>query len=528
MSGASGGMSLLPAYLVEKHQKVREYRDTTYSALEHNMEVSVRKTKGFTAHLRQCIDLVEGSVLALGIPTAYEVVSRLEEVRGGLDLIHSTWKSLAASRREENRLHDELFEASCGSYSTMREKNDFLERELKTINMDRDRKDAALDNAIQYVHSVIEERSAWQEQHGYNRQELGVEELSFSDRCTAALSALYTARRAQKDEEDTAIVSEDTQKIPIGRPYISLSDNGSTLFSRWSCIENTRQSAVSKSCRLKYIPPEEEVSLLREVLAMGTGSRVLMKDVWEERKKLQEQKDQVRHECERLLGATKVMRQELTLMKWFLRETMEKRAPFASSQAEVCRLLTDHIDTQAMSLAKQWFAEKEKERRIERLKNAVLNNPEHGAAAAAGGGGAKNGKGAIPEGSGTTAPAAPPPIFPALKRERRRREERVVVDEAVLQEEPSLPQVSHSISPISGRSPTKVITFPQHDFSVSSSGNNIMGKEPSGGGSGGSGGWGASGGSGVNSGGGGAGVGGLIPTPRGLESGSDTIEPHKK
>eukprot|EP00796_Vickermania_ingenoplastis_P010291 gene10291-7193_t len=363
--------SLLPAYLVEKQHKVREYREGTFAALEHNMDTAVKKTRSFAAHLRHCTDLVEGSVLALGVPTSYDIVSRLEEVRQGLDSIFTLWKSLAVSRREENRLHDELYDASCGSYATMREKNEQLERELRSINVDRDRKDAALDNAIQYVHAVIAERSAWQEQFGYNRQELPTEDTTFGERCTAALSALYQARRVQTDPQSDAVPDqEDKQKIPQDRPYISLSDDAHSLSKRWNRIEDTRHSMVCKSCRLKYIPPDEETELLRDVLAMGTGSNVLMKDVADERERLEVTKAKVRGECADIIETMRLVKKDLFLMKWFLRDTMEKRAPFAISTREVCKMLTEHVESQAMSLAKQWMADREREREHDKMEHS--------------------------------------------------------------------------------------------------------------------------------------------------------------
>lgn len=403
--------SQLPAYLVEKHNKLKEFREVGYGPHDHNMDMAVKKTKAFCADLRLCTETVEGCVLALGVPTAYELIQRMDEVCTGMEAIYNLWKTVSTARKEENRLHDELFDASCGTYASMKEKNDQLEKELRSINAYHDRKDAALDNAIQYVHAVVMDRAAWQEQHGYNRQELGIEEVSFSGRCTMALNALYDARRVREDlnrrlNHNTSVSAEgatsmeesmtgggskqrqlhtsislgspnyatgegvsqrpslvpvtmpaimhEGQKTPIGRPCISLSDDAATLSRRWRRIADSRHSAVVPSARLKYIPPAEEVELLREVLDMGTGSTVLLKDVESASQKLRDVQGKVREECTALKTIIKDVRHALIEMRWFLRDLGEHRAPFIVWERDLLKLLTEHVESQAMVFSKMW------------------------------------------------------------------------------------------------------------------------------------------------------------------------------
>lgn len=363
----AAGKTSLPAYLLEKENRVKQYRNSASAAFENEMEIAIKNTKGWSAQLRLCQDTIEGSVLALGVPTSYALLKRMEEVQEGFQQLQGKWAKVFNSRREENRLHDALYEGSCGAYATMREKSEQLERELKTMIQDQDRRDEALDNAIQYVHTVIAERAAWQEKYGYNNLELPMEELTFSERCTNALSALYYARRVQmaNDSEHphhiALVENPDQQKVLIRRPAVSLADEPKLLAKRWREVEDTRQSMASFSCRLKYIPPMEEINLLRDVLAMGTGATTLKKDVENDRRQLRTAQWRVKQECTALHRALLQVKEELVVLKYFLRECREEKAPFLCQAAVVVKLMTQEVQLEALSMAKQWEMQREQD-----------------------------------------------------------------------------------------------------------------------------------------------------------------------
>lgn len=363
----NAGKTSLPAYLVEKENRVKQYRNSTSAAFENEMEMAIKNTKGWSAQLRLCQDTIEGSVLALGVPTSYALLKRMEEVQEGFHQLQGKWAKVLNSRREENKLLDALYEGSCGAYATMREKSEQLERELKTMIQDQDRRDEALDNAIQYVHAVIAERAAWQEKYGYNNLELPMEELTFSERCTTALSALYYARRVQMANDNehphhiALVDNPDQQKVLIRRPAVSLADEPKLLAKRWREVEDTRHSMASFSCRLKYIPPMEEINLLRDVLAMGTGATTLKKDVENDRRQLRTAQWRAKQECTALHRALLQVKEELVVLKYFLRECREEKAPFLCQAAVIVKMMTQQVQAEALTIAKQWEMEREQE-----------------------------------------------------------------------------------------------------------------------------------------------------------------------
>lgn len=366
----------LPGYLLEKYRRAHEYRETSFKSHEYNMDALVKRSLGFSVELRVCAEMLEGWVAALGVPVTYDLISRLNQVIEGIDALQPAWRGVVTSRKEELRLQDDLYEASCGSYATMRDKSEQLEKELKTLMHDRDRKDASLDHAIDYVHAVIAERSAWQEKFGYNRQELPMEETSFSEGCMAALSALYTARRGHSDEKKGEKSEPNMhQQIPIAKPNTSISTSAPDLVRRWKRIEDSRFSAVSKASRLKYIPPAEEVSLLREVLSMGTGSTTLMKDIWNERERLKELKEGIFREANELTELLNGIKRDLRVLRWFLREHSERRSPFLCQEAELVQMLSEHIESQSSALARQYMRDYELEQRKEGYSTSSGRSP---------------------------------------------------------------------------------------------------------------------------------------------------------
>lgn len=341
-----------PAYILEKRTRLNDLINQSNAGAYRSMSVSVDSFKGYDAYLKECCDRIEGCVLALGVPTAHQLVTTLTRVREGLALAQAGWGPVLTSRREELKMTNDLFETMAASYSTLKERNDSIERDLKMRMAEKDAESKALSEAAQYVLAVVKEHTAWQDRHGHNAQELPVEDKGFSDSYLAAQNALYAIRHEPAATAATlnrvSSMEADTTSAfaPRSRLYTNQVDKTHSLVTRWKSLEDARSSVANSAVRLHYIPPREEVELLRQVLAMGTASTTLMYDIKVEDARLERKKAALREEYSRRLEDLRVIKRELKLTKMFLLEAQGSRAPFLAYKADLLDALNRTLDAE--------------------------------------------------------------------------------------------------------------------------------------------------------------------------------------
>lgn len=418
--------AVLPHYVLERQEKLRCFSESAAQGPYHDMETSVTKLQGVEGSIRLCVDMIEGSVLALGVQTAHYLISNLNEAHEVIRMVEARWRESTRARREEAHMQVELLESLVHSHNSLRERSEAAEKEVKRLAEERDKKDAAADRAIQYIHSVIAERAVWQERHGHNSLDLPLEETTFSEMAVSALDILEHVRRLRLDSasppENTAVgnntfnmqlpssprrpratretgsviataalPSRSESTLPSVRPAAasvspprescSASRVQHTFLSSWfppnggatggatpptkenlilariRSIEDTRHSAIVPSCRLHYIPPHKEVELLREVLAMGTGSTTLVTDIEAAHAGLNRRKAQLREECAAMRRAMGSLRRELNNLRRYMQDLVSQGLPFLAVREDLLQPLNRRIEHEAREMAQLWIAD---------------------------------------------------------------------------------------------------------------------------------------------------------------------------
>lgn len=350
----------LPQYVLDKRERARVYSDAAAQSQHVALETSMYRLKGFCSYLQQCGDVIEGAVLALGVPTAHSLLKSLNEVCVAIDGTYQCYREASAVRKEECKLQEEVFESMTACYALLRDRNEAYERNLKHLLAERERKDVSMDAAVTYLHSVIAERTAWQDKCGYNNQQLPVEDVDFSGKCTAALEAMFEVRRLEKElaAEATGVVAigspVESKGLPIARLLVSSGSDASTLTKRWREIENTRHAMTCPSARLRYIPPAEEVQLLRDILAMGTGSTSLVHDIIQERKKLQSLRAVMMKECLKMKASVAEVKREMHVLCAYFADLIARGYPFVVLQENFLRSTAGQVEQEAMHLPNRW------------------------------------------------------------------------------------------------------------------------------------------------------------------------------
>lgn len=330
---------MLIGTLAEKRAKARELRECVDRSELSAMTAAVARSRGYSCYLRECCDVIEASVLALGVPTSHHLISRLCEVCDGMDVLQESWLALTQARKEETSLQDDLVDGAFAVLSTFRERNDVLEKELRQFVQARDRRDAVLGEAADYVFAVMSEHAVWQEKHGYNANQLPIVEDQLSQMCADAIEAIQSARYVNQNGEgkqSTVTAGEKAKAPPFRQPRPSAVDNPFSIASRWKAAESVRHAAWSApSSRLKYVPPQREVEILGDVLKDAAGRSALAKNLEEERTALLLSKERVRSECQRSLAALQQLRTDLLRLRSFMRDTVASKQPFLHSLDEL-------------------------------------------------------------------------------------------------------------------------------------------------------------------------------------------------
>ncbi|CBH09578.1 hypothetical protein, conserved [Trypanosoma brucei gambiense DAL972] len=310
-SSARSGMSSdtrLPAAVLERETKVINYSHSTSRAMAAQLENCVRLIRGYQASLQYCNEEIEGALLSLGVATTHSLISSITSVMEGLDTLSGVCRAMHEGYNEEVRHREDLHSSLTGAYISLKELHEATENELREVVAERDRKVAAFGKAVAYVEAVVAERMLWQEANGYNCAGLPVVEMSFSESCHEALRKFDdTVSEAQGEGHSNA------------ESLLASTDVPQTLAKRWDNVENLRHTNGLPSARVLYVPPKDEVELLRNVLEMGTGDRALMWDVQQRERALQDSLTNIRvfgHSC---LKALHSMREELAeFRQWFL------------------------------------------------------------------------------------------------------------------------------------------------------------------------------------------------------------------
>ncbi|KEG10200.1 hypothetical protein DQ04_04061100 [Trypanosoma grayi] len=310
----------LPPVVMEKQIKVSNYSRSTAAALAGQLDNCVRLLQGHCATLLYCNEEIEGALLTLGVQTTHKLMSSITGVIEGLELVAGTCKSMCESHYEEIRQREDLFTSLSNMFVALKERQEATERELRTVVAERDRQNATFDKAVAYVEAVVAERAVWQEQNGYNCAGLPLVERSFTEHCHEALEVFDA-------------IQQETQSrgLGSGERLLSRTDTPGTLVGRWETIENMRHTLIAPSARLQYVPPKDDVALLREVLEIGTASRALLRDVREERRGLEEAKKKVREIGVTSLAALQTARAELGSFKDWLLDLERRGYPFNTS-----------------------------------------------------------------------------------------------------------------------------------------------------------------------------------------------------
>ncbi|EAN94463.1 hypothetical protein, conserved [Trypanosoma cruzi] len=307
----------LPPAVIERQTKVLNYSSSTAAALAGQLENCVRLLRGHCATLHYCNEEIEGALLTLGVDVTHSLLSSISGVIEGLETVAGTCKAMCESHFEEVRQREDLFASLCNMYVTLKERNEFTERELRSIVAERDRQNAAFDRAVAYVETLIAERAVWHEKNGYNCVGLPLVEKLFSESCHEALDVFDRIAQETRTPDGMSL-----NCIP------SNTDTPGKLVKRWETIEDLRHANGMPSARLQYIPPRDEVLLLREVLEMGTGSRVLLRDVREERNNLEECKKKLCELGVTTLATLKLARAELNGFREWLTGLEQRGHPF--------------------------------------------------------------------------------------------------------------------------------------------------------------------------------------------------------
>lgn len=360
-------MQVVPHILTDRRQRLQMHEATAVQDAAQKMNVAVQQLFACVAELRQSSDVIEGSVLVLGVPTAHGLLTQLSHSMEAIQTVVEAWRTTAAVQLEHISQYRLLTASMEQAYNSMRERRDAAERELRALRSERDRKDAAFDKAVDYVQRVLAEHTKWQEACGYNTQQWPVVEA-----CEDAMSALHSARVSAAGEASTrgrnvdgevgggrsraSLVARVAPGASVASPSPPLrewaavstdsSEDKSDVARRWSATATSWKTATKPSVRFAYIPPAEEVRLLQDVLAMGTGSTTLMKDIHDERARLVAGQAAVRVQCAKNLATLHGMRAELAGLKQHLMELAESHGPFMPMSTDILRHLQSCIDAE--------------------------------------------------------------------------------------------------------------------------------------------------------------------------------------
>ncbi|KAG5475482.1 hypothetical protein LSCM1_03602 [Leishmania martiniquensis] len=381
-------MQALPALLDDRRQRLQVHESTVVQDAARQMGVAVQQLYTCSADIRQCSDVIEGSVLALGVQTAHTLITQLSRSLKSIEAVTDAWRTTAAAHQEHCGQYRQLVGSLDQAYAGMRERRNAAEKELRALRTERDRKEQAYDASVMYVQQVLAEHTHWQEAHGYNTQR-----WPMTDACENALAALHVARagtpagnadrRGRKDgemgREEALLPGKDDNSGSAGEasrswhasfvslspppppppppplrewppaiasPTVDASEEGGDVARRWCSTMAGRLGAIQPSLHFAYVPPAKEVQLLREVLAMGTGSSVLMKDIYLAQARLDERGAQLRTVCVRSLSALHAMRQDLQILKTHLQHLLESHTPFTCMAEELLSRVRAHMEVE--------------------------------------------------------------------------------------------------------------------------------------------------------------------------------------
>ncbi|KAL7697760.1 hypothetical protein NQL31_006614 [Lotmaria passim] len=360
-------MQVLPNILSDRRQRLQVHETTVVQDATRRMSVAVQQLIACVAQLQQSSSMIEGSVLVLGVPTTHTLLTQLNSSTAAIQSVADAWRTTAAAQQEHISQSRRLINSMDQAYNAMRERRDAAERELRTLRCDRDRKDAAFDKAVDYVQRVVIEHTKWQEAYGYNTQQWPVVEA-----CEEAMRALHHARISPAGETSVKPRSTEAEldggglRVPItaraafgvSRMFPSLplrewaavstdsSEDKSDVAQRWSATVASWQTSTKPSVCFAYVPPAEEVRLLRDVLAMGTGSTTLMRDIQDEQARLVAGRAAVRAECAKSIATLHSMRSELARMKQYVMDLVEGRGSFMPMSADLLHRLQTCIEAE--------------------------------------------------------------------------------------------------------------------------------------------------------------------------------------
>ncbi|KPI89885.1 hypothetical protein ABL78_0957 [Leptomonas seymouri] len=359
-------MQVLPQILSDRRQRLRVHEETVVQDATQRMNVAVQQLFACAAQLRQTSDVIEGSVLVLGVPTAHVLLSQLGHAMEAIQTVMDAWRTTSAAQVEHITQYRQFTVSMDQAYNTMREHRDTAERELRALRSERDRKDASFDKAVDYVQQVLTEHTKWQEAYGHNTLQWPV-----VDACEAAMTALHTARVTATKETNPKAKSSDAEldcggarslalahaspgaskALPLPRrewaaASIDSNEGKSDVLRHRSASASTWRVSTTPSVRFSYVPPAEEVRLLQEVLAMGTGSTTLMRDIQDERARLITRQAVVRAECAKVAAALHSMRAELSALRQCLTHLLGGSGPFTPMLDDLVRFIQIRIDSE--------------------------------------------------------------------------------------------------------------------------------------------------------------------------------------
>ncbi|KAG5499400.1 hypothetical protein JIQ42_04217 [Leishmania sp. Namibia] len=375
-------MQGLPVLLDDRRQRLQVHEGTVVREASRQMGVAVQRLFACSADVRQCSDTIEGSVLALGAHTAHTLLTQLRRSLQSIEAVTSAWRTTAAVYQEHCGQYHQLVASFDQAYAGMRERRNAAEKELRALRTERDRKEQAYDAAVMYVQQVMAEHTQWQEAHGYNTQR-----WPMTDTCESALAALHVARagtsagnadrRSRKDgdigREEALLSAKDDFSGSTGEAFHSwsasfmppspppplrewspavasstadASEESGDVARRWCSTMAGRIGATQPSLHFAYVPPAKEVQLLREVLAMGTGSSSLMKDIHSAQARLDERCAHLRTVCVRSLSALHAMRQDLLMLKTYVQHLLDSHTPFACMAEELLKCVRTYIEVE--------------------------------------------------------------------------------------------------------------------------------------------------------------------------------------
>ncbi|GET89901.1 hypothetical protein, conserved [Leishmania tarentolae] len=375
-------MQALHQALDDRRQRLRVHEHTVVQDAARQMSVAVQQLYACSTDIRQCSDIIEGSVLALGVHPAHTLLTQLSRSLKSIEAVVDAWRTTAAVYQEHSRQCSQLMASMDHAYAGVKERRKTAEMELRALRAERDRKEQAYDAAVLYVQRVLTEHAQWQEAHSYNTQC-----LPMMDACEEALAVLHAVRAGPSADNAERCSSKDGD---IGRPEVLLSlkddakgnvsevahpcyarsvtpaplpplrewtpvaspskaystEESGAVARRWCSTMSGRLGATQPSLHFAYVPPAEEVQLLREVLAMGTGSSSLMKDIHSAQAHLDDRCAQVRRVCISSLSSLHAMRQEMRILKTHLQNLLDSQSPFMCMTEEILNSLRAHIEVE--------------------------------------------------------------------------------------------------------------------------------------------------------------------------------------